>query len=149
MEKRPRDPGFAERLKKLLKIKGIKNNNQFAKAINKAPIVTLGWLKGKVPGYPEDWKLLCDFFDVSADHLLLGKGNGDDRNIKITFNIPIDGQDRRASDLHKFLGVTDLEKREGFRRIEDKVLWTLVWTLLKHGLTSVKDGDPKELKIIR
>jgi hypothetical protein len=49
MEKRPRDPAFAERLKKLLKQKGIKNNNQFALAIKKAPIVTHGWMRGKVP----------------------------------------------------------------------------------------------------
>ena len=73
MSQRPRDPGFAERLKVLLQSKGIKNNNRFSRAIKKAPIVTLKWLKGCVPGYPRDLKLLCDFFNVSADYLLFGK----------------------------------------------------------------------------
>ena len=72
-EKKSRDPAFGERLTNLLKEKGIKNNNRFALAINKAPIVTLGWLNGKIPAYPDDWRLLCEFFNVSADFLLIGK----------------------------------------------------------------------------
>jgi transcriptional regulator with XRE-family HTH domain len=73
MSERPRDPAFAERLKGLLLEKGIKNNNRFSRAIHKSPTVTLKWLKGGVPEYPRDVKLLCDFFNVSADYLVFGK----------------------------------------------------------------------------
>ena len=73
MSERPRDPAFAERLKGLLLGKGIKNNNRFSQAIGKSPTVTLRWLKGGVPEYPRDVKLLCDFFNVSADYLVFGK----------------------------------------------------------------------------
>ena len=64
---------FGQRLLRLLQEKGIKNNNRFALAIKRSPMVTTGWLKGKVPRLPEDWKLLCDFFNVSLDFLMLGK----------------------------------------------------------------------------
>ncbi len=36
-------------------------------------MVTLKWLKGCVPGYPADLKLLCDFFNVSSDYLVFGR----------------------------------------------------------------------------
>ena len=73
MSERPRDPGFGERLKGLLQSRGIKNNNRFSQAIHKAPAVTLKWLKGGVPEHPGDVKLLCDFFNVSANYLVFGK----------------------------------------------------------------------------
>ena len=73
MSERPRDPAFAERLKGLLLEKGIKNNNRFSRAMRKSPMVTLKWLKGCVPGYPADLKLLCDFFNVSSDYLVFGR----------------------------------------------------------------------------
>ena len=147
MEKRPRDPAFAERLKKLLKQKGIKNNNQFALAIKKAPIVTHGWMRGKVPGYPEDWKLLCDFFGVSADYLLLGRDGTprkeDHENIiQINLKIPVDEHDKKTVDLRDLLGVPEEENREGFRRMEDKALWALLLALLRHRLICTKEETP-------
>jgi hypothetical protein len=69
----PRDPGFAERLKGLLQSRGIKNNNRFSQAIDRSAVVTAKWLKGAIPRNSRDWRLLCDFFNVSADYLLLGR----------------------------------------------------------------------------
>jgi len=57
----------------LLKEKGIKNNNRVRPGNHKAPIVTLGWLRGKIPAYPDDWRLLCKFFNVSAAFCSLEK----------------------------------------------------------------------------
>jgi hypothetical protein len=146
MEKRPRDPKFAERLKKLLKQKGIKNNNQFALAIKKAPIVTHGWMGGKVPGYPEDWRLLCDFFNVSADYLLLGRDGVPGKEayenmIQINLKIPIDEHDKKTLDLRKFLEIPEAENRESVRRAEDRALWTLVLALLKRRLSPMKEEN--------
>jgi hypothetical protein len=146
MEKRPRDPKFAERLKKLLKQKGIKNNNQFALAIKKAPIVTHGWMGGKVPGYPEDWRLLCDFFNVSADYLLLGRDGVPGKEayenmIQINLKIPIDEHEKKALDLRKFLEIPEAENRESVRRAEDRALWTLVLALLKRRLSPMKEEN--------
>jgi hypothetical protein len=150
MEKRPRDPEFSERLRKLMKQKGIKNNNQLALTLKKAPIVTHGWLRGKVPGYPEDWKLLCDFFDVSADYLLLGKDGAPRKEeheheniIQINLKIPVDAHDKKAIDLRDFLGVPEEENREGFRRMEDKALWALLLALLRHRVVCTKDEAPE------
>lgn len=144
MEKRPRDPDFSERLRKLMKQKGIKNNNQLALTLKKAPIVTHGWLRGKVPGYPEDWKLLCDFFGVSADYLLLGRDGAPRKEeheniIQINLKIPIDEHDKKALDLHKFLEIPEPENREGQRRAEDRAMWTLLLSLLKHRLVCTKE----------
>jgi len=88
---RSSDPQFALRLNKLLKEKGIKNNAQFARAINKAAMVTHGWMRGRIPRLPEDWRTLCKFFDVSSDYLLLGKT--DTQVIKVTIEIPIKNND--------------------------------------------------------
>ncbi len=148
MEKRPRDPEFSERIRKLMKQKGIKNNNQLALALKKAPIVTHGWLRGKVPGYLEDWKLLCDFFDVSADYLLLGRDGvprkEDHENIiQINLKIPVDVHDKKATDLRKFLEVPETENREAQRRAEDKAMWTLLLSLLKHRLVCTKEETPE------
>ena len=147
MEKRPRDPEFADRLRKLMKQKGIKNNNQLSLILKKAPIVTHGWLKGKVPGYPEDWRLLCDYFGVSADYLLLGRGSvpkkdENEKIIQINLNIPIDEQTKKPIDLREFLGIPEAENREEYRRVEDGALWTLLLTLLRHKLACTKEESP-------
>ncbi len=57
----------------MLESRGIKNNNRFSQAINRPPMVTAKWLKGAIPRNSRDWNLLCGFFNVSADYLLLGK----------------------------------------------------------------------------
>jgi hypothetical protein len=115
---------FGKRLSKLLEEKGIKNNNRFAQAIKRQPMVTGGWLKGKVPRLPEDWKVLCDFFNVSLDFLLLGKEREkEDRPCKITVTIPIPDHDRPTLDLNRFL--------ESQVSPEEEVIWYLVLLLLK------------------
>jgi hypothetical protein len=88
---RTADPEFALRLNKLLKEKGIRNNAEFARAISKAPMVTHGWMKGKFPRLPDDWKALTGFLECSSDHLLLGKERH--QSIKITIEIPITNSD--------------------------------------------------------
>ena len=138
-EKKSRDPAFGERLAKLMKEKGIKNNNRFALAINKAPIVTLGWLRGKIPAYPEDWKLLCEFFSVSADFLLLGKEmEKEDRVCNITVRIPIPGHDKPVLDLNRFL--------ESEVSPEEEMLWYLVLLLLKKKFSG--RGEPLNPKLL-
>ncbi|HUL31657.1 MAG TPA: hypothetical protein VLZ03_14485 [Thermodesulfobacteriota bacterium] len=104
-------------------------------------------MRGKVPGYPEDWKLLCDFFGASADYLLLGRDGTprkeDQENIiQINLKIPIDEHDKKTVDLRDFLGVPEEENREGFRRMEDKALWTLLLALLRHRLICTKEESP-------
>jgi hypothetical protein len=124
-EKKSRDPAFGERLTNLMKEKGIKNNNRFALAINKAPIVTLGWLNGKIPAYPDDWKLLCEFFNVSADFLLLGKEREkEDRTCNITVRIPIPGHDKSVLDLNRLM--------ESQVTSEEEMLWYLLLLILKN-----------------
>ncbi len=78
---------FAMRLDNLLKEKGITRNADFAKAIGKPQTVTLGWKKGKVPRLQEDWRSLCEFFDTTADHLLLGRSRHEPA--RITIEIPM------------------------------------------------------------
>jgi hypothetical protein len=132
-----------------MKQKGIKNNNQLALSLKKAPIVTHGWLRGKVPGYPEDWKLLCDFFGVSADYLLLGRDGVPRKEeheniIQINLKIPVDMRDRKSVDLRKFLEVPETENREEQRRAEDRAMWTLLLSLLKHRLVCTKEGPAEK-----
>lgn len=115
---------FGQRLSKLLEEKGIKNNNRFAQAIKRQPMVTAGWLKGKVPRLPEDWNTLCDFFNVSLDFLLLGKEREkEDRPFKITITVPIPDHDKPAMDLNRFL-ETQVSP-------EEEMVWYLVLLLLK------------------
>ncbi len=109
MSERPRDAAFEKRLKDLLVSKGIKNNNQFSRAINKAPAVTLKWLKGKVPGSPGDVKLLCDFFNVSADYLVFGKDFEENEGpSRIVLQLP--------KEARGFVFILEDPDREGDRR---------------------------------
>ena len=137
-EKKSRDPAFGERLAKLMKEKGIKNNNRFALAINKAPIVTLGWLRGKIPAYPEDWKLLCEFFSVSADFLLLGKEmEKEDRVCNITVRIPIPGHDKSVLDLKRLM--------ESQVTPEEEMLWYLLLLILKNKFAGREEPLRKQI----
>ncbi len=128
---------FSQRLGKLLQGKEIKNNNRFAQAIKRQPMVTGGWLKGKVPRLPEDWKVLCDFFNVSLDFLLLGKEReSEERPCKITITIPVPGHDKPALDLNRFL--------ESQVSAEEEMLWYLVLLLLKKKFTGREESlSPK------
>jgi len=137
-EKKSRDPAFGERLTNLLKEKGIKNNNRFALAINKAPIVTLGWLRGKIPAYPDDWRLLCEFFNVSADFLLLGKEKvPEDRICNITVRIPIPGHDKSVLDLNHLM--------ESQVTPEEEMLWYLLLLILKNKFAGREEPLRKQI----
>ena len=104
-EAKSKDPGFAERLRRLMTEKGVKNNNRLANSLGKASIVTLGWLKGKVPTQPADWKLLCEYFGVSADYLLLGKEEmAPDQKTSGSPDKPRDKRTILDADLGKILG---------------------------------------------
>ncbi len=102
---RPLDPRFAERLKKLLEGKGIKKNKDFALGIGRAESLTLDWQDGKLPTYPEDWAALSDFFNVTADYLLLGREHPAERRIDL----------RRESDkLQTLLSRTILNPKKEY-----------------------------------
>jgi len=73
MPERLPDPEFAERLQKEARKRGIKKNNQFAKALNKKASGTETWWKGSYPTYSSDFKKICDLLGVSSDYLLFGK----------------------------------------------------------------------------
>ena len=88
-----------------MKEKGIKNNAEFARAINKGPMVTHGWMKGKFPRLPEDWKALTEFLSCSSDHLLLGKERH--QSIKITIEIPTSNPDYMPIITPDTNGTTD------------------------------------------
>ena len=129
---------FGQRLLKLLQEKGIKNNNRFALAIKRSPMVTAGWLKGKVPRLPEDWKLLCDFFNVSLDFLMLGKEiEKEERPWKITITVPIFDHERPPLDLNRFL--------ESRVSPEEEVIWYLILLLLKKKFAGLQDSMNSKL----
>jgi len=73
MPKRPPDPGFRERLQRLAKQKGIENNNQLAKAMNKTASATEGWWNGSYPVNTKDFKLLCRILGTTSDYLVFGE----------------------------------------------------------------------------
>ncbi len=99
MEKAPAvSTDFGDRLNKLLEEKGITKTADFARAISRSKMVTLGWRRGKVPRSPDDWKVLCEFFDCTADHLLLGKERHEP--MKITLEIPIHDPNCVLAKLH-------------------------------------------------
>jgi len=129
---------FGQRLLKLLQEKGIKNNNRFALAIKRSPMVTAGWLKGKVPRLPEDWKLLCDFFNVSLDFLMLGKEiEKEERPCKITVTVPISDHERPPLDLNRFL--------ESRVSPEEEVIWYLILLLLKKKFAGLHESMNSKL----
>ena len=73
MPKRPPDPGFRDRLQRLSKLKGIENNNQLAKAMNKTASATEGWWNGSYPVNTKDFKLLCRILGTTSDYLVFGE----------------------------------------------------------------------------
>jgi SOS-response transcriptional repressor LexA len=95
---RPLNLDFSERLKSLWKSKGLGNNNQFAKAIKKRASTTNNWAMGRIPSKLEDWKIICDFFGVTTDYLLLGK------------EIDIKKSEIDLLKYHKIIWTSNLEK---------------------------------------
>jgi hypothetical protein len=121
------DTSFSDRLKSLMKSKGIKNNNRLAQAIKKPPPVTLKWLKGTIPTNPEDWKLLCEFFGVTADYLLLGRQDHhnhlpQEQVLRIKFEDHANADYSLVMEPESKFSLTELkeEHRHDVRRADDR-----------------------------
>jgi transcriptional regulator with XRE-family HTH domain len=113
---------FSNRLKVLMKLKNIKNNNQLAKLLNKKPSQTEKWVKGmRIPTLYSDWKLLSDFFGKSLDYLIFGKDEKQHEKVirleveEVLFNQLEGGKEQRLAT----------------RRLEDRLIILLLSRLLK------------------
>ena len=124
-----------------MKSKGIKNNNRLAQAINRPAPVTLKWLKGTIPTNPEDWKLLCEFFGVTADFLLLGRDHHNqvprrEQVLRIKFEDHANADYSLVMEPEPEFSLTELkeEHRHDVRRADDKLKDKLIMFFLSRFL---------------
>lgn len=142
--KRPLDGEFARRLKELMEKKGFnierREVSEFARSLGKKETTVHAWIKGRVPTLPSDLKLLCQYFNISADYLLFGEENNGKKpqspSLEYVIRIKVE-----SPTLQELFQKSD--RRKKLRREEDKAKDLLLKMLTKPHQEAVLTGKPR------